>query len=570
LCGSAIILCIALTLPSAGQQTGKPKSTLTATPKESKGAESNPNSEPPGPDENAAEKDPAYDQPPPDFHEHVVVLDVYNLRHKTDDDSPGRRNAALNDVIVLRVRNLKELLDQSKCVGKDLPKGCRPRDIVLFLDGREIDGLRPESGAPKLEESGDEVDPDKNQTSEPNGELRYHLQRIHDARSGGPDNGEHWADLLGISLDESDLLAPRLVDISVGLAGDYPVTTLVTGHGSGPKFGLIRARSTWFVVSILISIAVIGLLIWLAVRSNLLRDRHLVLLDQKPPYSLSSFQAAWWFAIVFLCFIFIWLVTGQQDFSSTALILLSIGLGAALGGKVIDTNKRSSPADTSVVSPHSLEHMKRRKEALEAEMTDLNARSDVGNLKTKNEAYRRHIAEIRSAFPNAIGAEHKSFLTDILSDEAGVSFHRFQLFVWTIILGLFFVISALGRLAMPQFSETLLGLLGLSAGAYLGFKFPENNNGTLAPPDPAVDGSGTCFIEPAEGPTTGGQAVKISVPGFSSVKALTFGEIQVTNFTFDGSTIFTTTPTGPEGEVTVTVADDQGKTVQVKYKFIEP
>ena len=41
---------------------------------------------------------------------------------------------------------------------------------------------------------------------------------------------------------------------------------------------------------------------------------------------------------------------------------------------------------------------------------------------------------------------------------------------WTAILGLVFVYSVWERLAMPEFSATLLSLMGISAGTYLGFK----------------------------------------------------------------------------------------------------
>jgi hypothetical protein len=51
--------------------------------------------------------------------------------------------------------------------------------------------------------------------------------------------------------------------------------------------------------------------------------------------------------------------------------------------------------------------------------------------------------------------------------------HRFQLFAWTIILGVVFASAVLHEVAMPVFSATLLGLMGLSAGTYLGLKIPE-------------------------------------------------------------------------------------------------
>ena len=66
-----------------------------------------------------------------------------------------------------------------------------------------------------------------------------------------------------------------------------------------------------------------------------------------------------------------------------------------------------------------------------------------------------------------------NFLTDVLTDGQAYSFHRFQIFAWTIILGIIFIASVYNNLAMPQFSTTLLGLMGISAGTYIGFKFPE-------------------------------------------------------------------------------------------------
>ena len=62
---------------------------------------------------------------------------------------------------------------------------------------------------------------------------------------------------------------------------------------------------------------------------------------------------------------------------------------------------------------------------------------------------------------------------DILSDANGVSFHRFQLFGWTVVLGIVFAVAAYRDLAMPIFDTTLMGLLGLSAGSSLGLKNPE-------------------------------------------------------------------------------------------------
>ena len=64
----------------------------------------------------------------------------------------------------------------------------------------------------------------------------------------------------------------------------------------------------------------------------------------------------------------------------------------------------------------------------------------------------------------------KGFFADISSDANGYSFHRFQMVLWNLLLGIIFVSSVYGNLAMPKFSGSLLVLMGTSAGTYLGFE----------------------------------------------------------------------------------------------------
>lgn len=67
----------------------------------------------------------------------------------------------------------------------------------------------------------------------------------------------------------------------------------------------------------------------------------------------------------------------------------------------------------------------------------------------------------------------QGFFQDILTDDGGISFHRFQLFIWTVVLGIIFVTSVYKQLAMPDFNDTLLALMGISSGTYMGFMFTE-------------------------------------------------------------------------------------------------
>jgi hypothetical protein len=62
------------------------------------------------------------------------------------------------------------------------------------------------------------------------------------------------------------------------------------------------------------------------------------------------------------------------------------------------------------------------------------------------------------------------FLGDILADTDGISVHRFQIFVWTIVLGIIFLRSVVTELSMPEFNGTLLALMGISSATYVGAK----------------------------------------------------------------------------------------------------
>jgi hypothetical protein len=75
--------------------------------------------------------------------------------------------------------------------------------------------------------------------------------------------------------------------------------------------------------------------------------------------------------------------------------------------------------------------------------------------------------------PTSPGDKSKGFFNDILSDGKGFSFHRFQIVIWTIVLGFVFVRNVIGQLAMPDFGSTLLTLMGISSATYLGMKLPE-------------------------------------------------------------------------------------------------
>lgn len=157
-------------------------------------------------------------------------------------------------------------------------------------------------------------------------------------------------------------------------------------------------------------------------------------LGMQAPYSLARFQLAFWSFLVIAAYVFIWMITEELDtITGSVLVLLGIGSATALGAAMIDQGTPAAPGT-----------------AESAPATDA------------------------ASAPRPLTVS-RGFLNDVLSDDQGISLHRFQLFIWTLVLGIIFCASVYNGLAMPQFSSTLLGLMGLSSGTYLGFKVPEQS-----------------------------------------------------------------------------------------------
>ncbi len=245
--------------------------------------------------------------------------------------------------------------------------------------------------------------------------LQFHLK--HSA-----DTAEAWSDLLGAADWKSAKdFYQRAVEVSVGLENGSPIPTDVKGE----LFKINRGSQNLFWGSTVCFLILLILTIWLARSSDILRDAgpqpDPTDKTKRKPYSLARCQMALWFFLIVASFISILIVISAQDtITSGVLALMGIGAGTALGAAIIDVSKTNVAAE------------------------------NVGRLS-------------------------ESFLEDLLTDANGYSFHRFQMFVWTIVLAGMFIYSVWSRLAMPDFSATLLALQGISAGTYLGFKIPEQH-----------------------------------------------------------------------------------------------
>ncbi|MVT11226.1 hypothetical protein [Chitinophaga tropicalis] len=179
--------------------------------------------------------------------------------------------------------------------------------------------------------------------------------------------------------------------------------------------------------------------------------------DLRRPYSLSRTQLGVWTVVIACSYIYEAFCSNclmsLEGFNTTALVLMGISGGTTAVGSIIDQSQQNQ-----------VRHQNR---------------------------------------------PSKWFLMDILSDEKGVSIHRFQNVVWTLI-AIAVYISQLSQVQgkLPELDPTLIALTGVSNAAYLGLKLTENRDkvGDIPVKDalntPAPDNPLARFTQPEEGETS--------------------------------------------------------------------
>lgn len=229
----------------------------------------------------------------------------------------------------------------------------------------------------------------------------------------------------------------------------------------------------WYMLVTLLILLFVAL-VYLAKTTDLLR----YVTGEKPdpplraPYSLGITQMAFWFYLAVAGYVFICATTRQAHIPMGSVLgLLGISSTTGLAAVFVDKQKDASGQN--------------QRDALVAEKAALNTR--IANLRGKfvlpGSPSETELSDKQSRLSQVdaliaqlapIGpAISKGFVADLLHDGDGVSFHRFQMVIWTIVLGIVFVWSVYRTISMPEFDPSLLILMGISAGTYVGFKFPE-------------------------------------------------------------------------------------------------
>jgi hypothetical protein len=371
----------------------------------------------------------------------TLVQDAFRLERNQEPEqakASAVRTVQLKDTIAVEVTpSLKALYEPP----------CNKDKIVLYLDGRALKSVKP-------------IAPN------PDGQfLTFELRRTEDTRQA-------WDAILG----KPDF-KPRDVKVSAGFEDEFALK----GFGNKlPELKLKVIPHWWFALWCLVFVVMALVFLRLVHSSSVIRDRLPLPsakgeASAKGTYSLSKSQGALWFFVIVAAYLFIGIVTGDfsDSINSTALILLGIGAGTVVGSAVIDVSK-----DT----PEALDAQAAQAKDIERWLDEKKVDPKDADLQAQKER--------KQSLHCKLTGRSESFLRDILSDAHGVSFHRFQMAAWTLVLAIIFIAEVYENLAMPTFNATLLGLLGLSAGTYLGMKIPEPTTQKLVA-EPAAPAAGT-------------------------------------------------------------------------------
>lgn len=198
------------------------------------------------------------------------------------------------------------------------------------------------------------------------------------------------------------------------------------------------------------------------------------------PYSLARHQMALWFWVIVSAYLFVTMTTGAAAATSmTALALMGISGATGLGAVLVDDGKRSARLALDAERSALASAIGDGNSGLTGQLAGIGETApERVQLAATLQAKRDRLAEVNKLLAERPGSDPKSqgWINDILGDDQGISLHRLQIAVWTLVMIATFLLAVWRTFAMPDFDATTLGLMGISSATYLGFKIPERTS----------------------------------------------------------------------------------------------
>ncbi len=365
-----------------------------------------------------------------------MVTEVYLADGKKTD------KGGLNDEIIVKLDTLEPFLNRVTE---------KSGQIILFIENLSLKGVY---GIPDINTN----------------EIHFKLTR-------NEMSNKTWNEVLS---KPSFFTGSKPVLISVGFENEKAIPTKTKAK----NFTIVIVKWFSFWICFIIIILLLVILIWLAKNTEMLKEPFSITENGKNrPYSLALAQMAFWYFLVVAAIIMLFLITKEfPELNASVLILIGISSLTALSSTGINFNKIND-------SQNKLISLKAEKKTLSDRIEEINktleakiklapdAMIEMQKEKLSKETRLNEVIETIPKFStNNTIYFSRGFFRDLVSDSTGVSLHRFQIAVWTLVLGFHFCYSVWSDLKMPVFDETLLALMGISSGTYIGFKIPEQKS----------------------------------------------------------------------------------------------
>jgi hypothetical protein len=319
------------------------------------------------------------------------------------------------------------------------------KDVTLFINGVD-------SGV-----KADKVDLDE-------GSMTFPLSR-------NDKNKPLWAPLLYNPIFEHD----ETIFLSVGKSGDTPLPRLPQANMHITFDKIYLDGWSWLWVFFLLGVVVAA--VQYARKSDMLRDSPRIN-GKLQTYSLARVQMAWWFILILVAYVLIWMVTGDRDTIPVSLLGL-MGISAATALAAIAITPRAQ--ERAILARDALDQRRdnvvAKIKAIDdavAASTDPTVQAELTKRKTELQKELGDIA-LQATQITAESPSRNLWYDLVTNDDGAVALERFQIVVWTIVLGGIFVTAVVWDLTMPEFNATLLALMGISSGTYVGFKLPQKS-----------------------------------------------------------------------------------------------
>jgi len=306
----------------------------------------------------------------------------------------------------------------------------------------------------------------------PGREIVFRLSRLEA-------NRQTWTRLLGDPFGRGQI---RNIPISVELNGkplpNGVIEIAKTDEALESKISLLAYNSGLMILGIMASIATATIIFLACARTTAMRDSvipQIRLVDR--PYSLGRFQMAVWFTLILTSFLFIFAVTlDLNSITPESFVLLGMSGTTALAAVAVDQNKDSpmSRIQTNLVAMgiKTRDDVDRLYAAVQngnggqlastvIQGANIGPNSASGMPANPTPTIDLMVKEYEAQVKDIVSS---GFLKDLVNDINGPTIHRWQILIWTLVLGTIYLIRTYMNLETPSFGTNLLALMGIAGG----------------------------------------------------------------------------------------------------------